>query len=180
MGLKEKLQKMRDARGFVPGDLSESTVKGMFNRCIADSETPRGDFLESLLFSKYSGLVQHEKPIYFRTSMIKSNEKDIHYLYGQVLQSHKSNIQISSLIGLNDGAFKYDGTLWTRDKSALLMFLHLGEAVGLLTDFNSIKQSLLKKVKPTLSPNDPEFPAWWEEHKSEWEAPMKSIFSLKE
>ena len=24
-------------------------------------------------------------------------------------------------------------------------------------------------VKPTLSPKDPAFPAWWEAHKAEWE-----------
>ena len=24
-------------------------------------------------------------------------------------------------------------------------------------------------VRPTLSPKDPAFPAWWEEHKGEWE-----------
>ena len=27
-----------------------------------------------------------------------------------------------------------------------------------------------KPVKLTLSPKDPAFPAWWEQHKSEWEA----------
>ena len=25
-------------------------------------------------------------------------------------------------------------------------------------------------LTPTLSPKDPAFPAWWEAHKSEWEA----------
>lgn len=25
-------------------------------------------------------------------------------------------------------------------------------------------------ITPTLSPKDPAFPAWWETHKSEWEA----------
>ena len=28
-------------------------------------------------------------------------------------------------------------------------------------------------IKPTLSPKDPNFPAWWEAHKSEWEEPKK-------
>ena len=25
-------------------------------------------------------------------------------------------------------------------------------------------------ITPTLSPKDPAFPAWWEQHKAEWEA----------
>ena len=25
-------------------------------------------------------------------------------------------------------------------------------------------------ITPTLSPKDPNFPAWWEAHKAEWEA----------
>ena len=29
------------------------------------------------------------------------------------------------------------------------------------------------ELKPTLSPEDPNFPAWWEEHKSEWEDKKK-------
>ena len=31
------------------------------------------------------------------------------------------------------------------------------------------KASIIK-MNPTLSPKDPAFPAWWEQHKSEWEA----------
>lgn len=28
-------------------------------------------------------------------------------------------------------------------------------------------------ITPTLSPKDPNFPEWWEQHKAEWETPEK-------
>ena len=50
---------------------------------------------------------------------------------------------------------------------------HLGEATHAIQPFT--KQSNTAHiarllVKPTLSPKDPNFPAWWEAHKAEWEA----------
>ena len=30
--------------------------------------------------------------------------------------------------------------------------------------------TLNMSIKPTLSPKDPAFPAWWEAHRAEWEA----------
>ena len=35
---------------------------------------------------------------------------------------------------------------------------------------NNSNGAMLLPVLPTLSPKDPAFPAWWEEHKAEWEA----------
>lgn len=53
-------------------------------------------------------------------------------------------------------------------------FLHLGNAVKILGPFSSLaKKAPLLTIKPTLSPKDPNFPTWWEEHKAEWEAPKK-------
>lgn len=55
-------------------------------------------------------------------------------------------------------------------------FLHLGYVVNIFAPFvktSSVDASLIG-TPPTLSPKDPNFPAWWEEHKSEWEeAPKK-------
>jgi hypothetical protein len=49
---------------------------------------------------------------------------------------------------------------------------HLGETSKGIHPF--VKQSNTATisrllVKPTLSPKDPNFEAWWAEHKSEWE-----------
>lgn len=53
--------------------------------------------------------------------------------------------------------------------------LHLGRAIHFILPFNNTTKTT--RFSPfhsqTLSPNDPNFPAWWEEHKSEWEEPKK-------
>lgn len=43
----------------------------------------------------------------------------------------------------------------------------------LLTQENGNTTRFMSAVKPTLSPKDPNFPAWWEQHKSEWEDKKK-------
>lgn len=30
----------------------------------------------------------------------------------------------------------------------------------------------ISHLTPTISPKDPNFPEWWEQHKSEWETPI--------
>ena len=58
----------------------------------------------------------------------------------------------------------------------ILSFLHLGYANHLFNSFVRIPSgdfAYVPFIKPTLSPKDPNFPAWWEEHKSEWKEPKK-------
>ena len=68
---------------------------------------------------------------------------------------------------------RYDGTCWTGDTDPLFKLGYLGVAPEislvnpvLVKDRSTVVSGM---VKPTLSPKDPEFPAWWEEHKAEWE-----------
>ena len=53
-----------------------------------------------------------------------------------------------------------------------LIYLGISKAVKLLTLFNAEAggTALYAPIAPTLSPKDPAFPAWWEEHRAEWEA----------
>lgn len=57
----------------------------------------------------------------------------------------------------------------------LLELFHLGEAIDVVTPFNFLdkKAHIAASVKPTLSPKDSKFQAWWAQHKSEWETPKK-------
>ncbi len=53
-----------------------------------------------------------------------------------------------------------------------LIYLSAANDIKIINKFIAKYQEtpLCKAVTPTLSPKDPAFPAWWEEHKGEWEA----------
>ncbi len=57
----------------------------------------------------------------------------------------------------------------------IMEFLLLGNAARLITPFDTTSKTAILPFAypPTLSPLDPNFPTWWEQHKSEWEAPKK-------
>ena len=86
------------------------------------------------------------------------------------IHSHSEELRI------NDAFYSYSGKVWTSNKGILLEFLYLGainDEHPLMTIFDSKTDSAMlitDNLKPTLSPKDPNFPAWWEKHKSEWEA----------
>lgn len=81
---------------------------------------------------------------------------------------------------INEAFLTYSGTHWTTNKGVLLEFLYLGainDGHSLLAAFDGGTSSTILNtdtITPTLSPKDPNFPAWWEEHKKEWEAPAKA------
>lgn len=55
-----------------------------------------------------------------------------------------------------------------------MQLFHLGVGSNTISAFNINGHSgFIHGILPTLSPKDPNFPAWWEEHKSEWEEPKK-------
>lgn len=55
-----------------------------------------------------------------------------------------------------------------------MQFFHLGVGSNTIYPFSLNGNSGFKyKIQPTLSPKDPNFPEWWEKHKSEWEEPKK-------
>ena len=71
--------------------------------------------------------------------------------------------------------YNYQGTKWISNKALLLELLYLGCAMEhvLVSPFNAKTSSTflgVDRLKPTLSSKDPAFPAWWVEHKAEWEA----------
>ena len=101
-----------------------------------------------------------------------ANKKYIQYLYGQLKSVHAGN----KTLQINDAFLTYSGMHWTTNKGVLLEFLYLGgtgDEHPLICIFDSKTNSTelnMNSVTPTLSPKDPAFPAWWEQHKAEWES----------
>ena len=72
---------------------------------------------------------------------------------------------------------KYTNETWTKNGGTLSALLSLAFARGYCMPFTKengeASAEFLRSIKPTLSPKDPNFPAWWEKHKSEWEDKKK-------
>ena len=68
----------------------------------------------------------------------------------------------------------YTGIDWTLNMGILLKPYELGMVninltLFLLQEDGKTLVTDISTLKPTLSPKDPAFPAWWEAHKGEWE-----------
>ena len=153
-------------------ELNENEVKTLFATCLANSKTKHQS--RTILFSvAYGYKPEDEILIAFDKDTLEKNKKAIEYLYGQLLDIHKgNNINASKAYSEHDFSIKYNETKWTKDRSCLLKFLYLGctEETLLIKPFSKKLNGtdISSKIKPTLSPKDPNFPAWWEEHKVEW------------
>lgn len=153
--------------GFEPLELTEGNVQAIFNRCLFTENDTIEDCTSSTLFTKELGYDENSKPIFFSKKRVEQNKKSILYILGQLRATHKS-FEVTS----TESIYKYDNTKWTSDTVKLMELYHLGEITKGIHPF--IKQSNTAgintvRVKPTLSPKDPNFPAWWEAHKGEWE-----------
>ncbi|WP_130849182.1 hypothetical protein [Intestinimonas timonensis] len=155
---------------FFPIDLNEGNVQAIFNRCLAKEgeATTYAQVLQKALSGKDSDLVRFSK------IRIAQNSKNISYLLGQLDGAHKKE----GLMLLEYGIMNYNGKKWTTSADNLLKLYELGMVNINLTPFSLQEdgESLvtdISSIKPTLSPKDPNFPEWWEKHKSEWEEPKK-------
>lgn len=156
---------------YVALDLNEGNVQEIFNRCMA-KETSQ-ETTGSCLYFRAFGYEKEDTGISFDKKQIILNKSAIQYLYGQLKPIHiqQNNLKIEDFEKI------YLGTDWTKNKASLMQLIYLGssEDLRILSPFVAKNNSttLLMPVKPTLSPKDPNFPAWWEEHKSEWEEHKK-------
>ena len=158
---------------FLPIDLNEGNVQAIFNRCLATDDTPKGKETTGVLFSRATGFSGEDvKIIYFDRDKLLVNKKNIEYLLGQLKTVHTSNGNDVKL-PLADITKRYDGIRWTGDTDPLFKLGYL----GVVPEISLVNPVLAKdrstvisgRVKPTLSPKDPAFPAWWAKHKAEWE-----------
>ncbi|MCD8381932.1 MAG: hypothetical protein LUC30_03315 [Clostridiales bacterium] len=166
MGLREKYGKKLEMQGFEPIDLNETDVDVIFKKCLADENTTEKEC--SYLFSReYGYSKESEESVFFDRKRINENRNNILYLLGQTHPCHyyrEENVTPKTI------SQKYNGEIWTRNNGIIMELLHLARAIDELSPFNKATQdAILLIMKTTLSPNDPNFPEWWKEHKSEWE-----------
>lgn len=169
MGRTAKVAKLMEelSNQFSPRELCEGEVQAIFNRCLAkeDSRETTG----SCLFNRALGYEKEDTGISFEKAQIAANHKSILYLFGQLRSVHTQE----SVLKTKMFSENYQGGVWTEEKASILQLLYLGssEDFRILNPFVAKWDgtTLLVPVKPTLSPKDPAFPAWWEAHKAEWE-----------
>ena len=156
-------------------DLNSLNVQSIFNECFAKSGTPIEKILQSILFSRTRGYsTDVESVLAFDKEKLLANKQNLAYLYGQLRNSHTKNHTLT----IEEAFISYSGHNWTSDKGVLLQLLYMGASKGIsfIGPFDSKTSSTdlsFYSIKPTLSPKDPNFPAWWEKHKTEWETPKK-------
>ena len=165
--LEEIAMLIQEANKFKPQELNETNVQAIFNRCLATKDTPNSDVQLSILFKKVMGYDKDSDPMAFCKSKIELNKSNILYLLGQLDSVHRGSREITA----KESIFRYDGKQWATNNAVIGELYHLAEASDGISPFMK-KYNVANTepiVKPTLSPKDSNFPAWWEEHKSEWE-----------
>lgn len=152
-------------------ELNEGIVQEIFNRCLATNDTPKKNISRSMLFSRTFGYKPDDEFVFsFDKSKLLANKQIINYLFGQLKSIHNKNKKMS----IDEAFYNYSGKKWSNSKSSMLELLCLGCTIEnpFIAPFNAENNSTSlasNLTKPTLSPKDPNFPAWWEEHKAEWE-----------
>ena len=159
-------------KGFEPLELTEGNVQAIFNRCLATK-----DSTETISVSPFPVITGYSakgnKIVDFDEGKILANKRSLEYLFGQLQIVHKGSFHCKHKI--NDFFTDYCGEPWAGDQKYILEFLYLSVTPGisLIMPFSQRDDnttSTKSDITPTLSPKDPNFPAWWEAHKSEWEA----------
>mgnify|MGYP006864514348 CR=1 FL=1 len=162
--------------GFKPLDLNEDNVQAIFNRCLYSTDSKERS--EARLFYTRLGYSEEEaNPIYFDKDILIENKPNIEYLYGQLDSVHTGKYKTESQT-IKDFIKSYTQKNWSQNKGILLELLYLASnvEVSILSPFNKADGDTTRirpDIKETLSPKDPNFPEWWEKHKSEWEEPKK-------
>ena len=171
--LMEIAQLVEEANKFKPQELNEANVQAIFNRCLKKEDTK--EVVRTALFTTLLGYTDEEEiVIALDKDALRKNEKSIRYLYGQLKSIHISPNETRRQT-LDDFRETYMNSIWTHGKSAALELLYLGSnsVLGFVGPFSKKQNdttTVSKTITPTLSPKDPAFPAWWEEHRAEWEA----------
>lgn len=141
-------------------DLNEQNVQQLFAYCLATSSTPSENIVKSNFFEDTSTI--NTPDMNFDKTKVSQITNKLIYMLGQLKAVHT---RMASMLA-TDGFQKYDGTNWTQNKVALFALYYLGDVSSLLSKFTyypSLKNFAsplnLKShlVKPTLSPNDPNF-----------------------
>lgn len=166
MGLKERLKKF-DKDKFVASSLNETNVKTIFYRCIVKPDTKEENMIDIFLFDEAAGFEENNQVFTFDILAVQKQAKAINYIIGQLKNVHDKNRTPK----VDELFLTYQDKAWTASTAPVMELLYL-----LTVNRNILKLNkqidhitFINEEKPTLSPEDPNFEAWWEEHKSEWE-----------
>ena len=172
MGRLDRIKQVANSSNSVCLDLNEGNVQAIFNRCLAkpgcENRVPACLYYERLGYSRKDSI-----DIDFDSDMVARDKKSLMYLYGQLDYVHTGKY-INERMSISDFAKAYTGKTCTQSKAAVLELLYLGcnHVLPCVTPFEKRFNDtafLSTDIKPTLSPKDPAFPEWWEQHKAEWE-----------
>ena len=144
-------------------DLNEENVKKIFAYCVATPQTLTDNIRRSSFFSPSCNVKMTK--MNFDKIRLKKVRNSINYMLGQLKPVHSHSL----LMSLQEGYRKYDNTLWTENKITLFSLYFLGTATIQLPHFehsinnpqnfdSPINRQI--ELKPTLSPNDPNFKKW--------------------
>lgn len=179
MGLKDKMIKkaaeIAERRPqFTPLELNEGNVQAIFNRCVSKDYSSEKLWSDIWLPTERTDL----RTIFFVKDIVLKNKKSIQYLFGQLAAVHERKTHLT----INEVSQTYTGSQWTtqqshlqpNEQSPLMEFLYLARCnkINCILPFSERTRDAAiidTDIKPTLSPKDPAFPAWWEAHKGEWE-----------
>ena len=147
-------------------DLNEENVRSIFSDCIATEQTPVDDIISTSFIA--SDIQTPIPSIQLSRSTVNQNYLKLLYLTGQLDNVHRENFTFR----INDGFKKYDGSYWTQDKMAVFSLYYLSCVTNALPYFkpsptlktfvSDLGENVL--LKPTLSPNDPNFEEWAKSH----------------
>lgn len=177
----EEINKIENV--FHPLELNEYNVNTIFERCLFNNKVDNNskEFPVQLLKRDF-GFLNQDKPVTFNKDKISQNSKVIAYLLGQLNRVHIEND--GNLFNYSETCIKYNGKNWTQSSLTCARLFYLGRACHISgifkkRDNNTLISLFPDKVSPTLSPSDPNFPAWWEKHKSEWEDKQDPVLNKK-
>ena len=147
-------------------DLNEENVKNIFKYCMATTRTPKENIHSYTFFGEKCEVNIQKMP--FDKVRLQEMKGAISYMLGQLLPVHSKDV----VMYLHEGFRKYTDKNWTENRIALFSLYYLGVAAVELPEF---KPSPLNKedfvspinrsfLKPTLSPNDPNFEKWCREN----------------
>ena len=153
---------------FKPIDLNSEIVKEIMQNCSVTKNSK--EYYKVVLEQMPMGYPKDSKPFLFDADNFDENIFNFYYLFGQLKVVHEKK----HLIPIRDTLNKYDGTIWAKDKVAAFFLVHSAIGASIImpptaqTKSCIVRTDILNNISPTLSPNDPNFPKWWEEHKTEW------------
>ena len=142
VGLRDKYAKKIEEQGFRPIELNEDNVQAIFHRC---------------------GKVNADGSTTWDEEALEKNRTEIRYLLGQLSLVHEGVEEHA----WNNAFFKrYTGEAWTGAVNSAIALLNMGLKSGFSGFFEKDSKTFVKlklgKLKPTLSPQDSKFAAWWE------------------